>query len=114
MTINVGSTDWAPDSCTLPTIAQPIRVAEFDQLFRSSARAVHRPGPVRLEVLMDPATEALARELAGRESSCCSFFVFEFSSTAEGLVMSVGVPPVRTEVLDAFTDRVHAAIEARP
>ncbi|WP_067563042.1 hypothetical protein [Nocardia acidivorans] len=112
MTINTGCTGWVPDACTLPTAAQRNRIAEFDQFFTTSARAFRRPGPVRLEVVVDPAAEALARELAGRESNCCSFFTFEFTSTAEGLVMAVGVPPAYVEVLDAFTARARTGIEA--
>ncbi|WP_280277372.1 ATP-binding cassette domain-containing protein, partial [Nocardia wallacei] len=42
---------------------------------------------------LDPGAETLARDLAGRESSCCSFFAFDFTVTAEGVVMGVGVPP---------------------
>ncbi len=101
-----------PSACTLPTMEQPIRVAEFDQFFTTSARTTRRPDPTRLEVVVDPDAEALARELAGRESSCCSFFTFDFASSAEGLVMGVGVPPTYIEVLDAFTARAQAAIGA--
>ncbi len=101
-----------PSACTLPTVEQPIRVAEFDQFFTTSARTTARPDPARLEVIVDPAAESVARELAGRESSCCSFFTFDFTSTTEGLAMSVGVPPAYIEVLDAFAARARAAIEA--
>ena len=24
---------WVPEACTLPTVEQPVRVAEFDELF---------------------------------------------------------------------------------
>jgi hypothetical protein len=34
---------WAPvDACTLPTADQPLRVAEWDDLFATSLRAVER------------------------------------------------------------------------
>lgn len=102
-----------PAACTLPTVEQPIRVAEFDQFFTASARTTGRPGPTRLEVVVDPGAETMARELAGRESSCCSFFTFDFTTTGEGLVMSVGVPPAYVAVLDAFAARAQAAIDAR-
>ena len=26
-------TSWVPEACTLPTVEQPVRVAEFDELF---------------------------------------------------------------------------------
>ncbi|MFE6861898.1 hypothetical protein [Nocardia sp. NPDC057668] len=112
MTITPAHNDWVPSSCTLPTVEQPIRVAKFDHLFTTAARVVRRPAPGRLEVVVDPAAETLARELAGRESSCCSFFTFEFTSTTQGLVMSVSVPPTYTEVLDAFAARTESAIAA--
>jgi Co/Zn/Cd efflux system component len=33
---------WVPDACTLPTVQQPLRVTEFDDLFRESTTAVDR------------------------------------------------------------------------
>ncbi len=29
---------WVPDACTLPTVDQPLRVAEFDDLFARAAK----------------------------------------------------------------------------
>ncbi|MDV8128542.1 hypothetical protein R4P71_28700 [Rhodococcus sp. IEGM 1304] len=113
MTISPAQGDWVPSACTLPSVERPIRVAEFDQFFTTSARTTARPDPARLEVIVDPAAETVARELAGRESSCCSFFTFDFARTTEGLVMSVRVPPAYVEVLDAFAARAQSAIEAR-
>ncbi|MTE14600.1 hypothetical protein [Nocardia aurantiaca] len=113
MTISPAQGDWVPSACTLLTVDQPIRVAEFDQFFTTSSRATRRPGPVRLEVIVDPDAEAVARELAERESSCCSFFSFDFSAGAEGLVIGVGVPTAYTEVLDAFAARAESAIEGQ-
>ncbi|WP_280219941.1 hypothetical protein [Nocardia neocaledoniensis] len=112
MTISPAQDDWAPSACTLPTVEQPIRVAEFDQFFTTSVRSTRRPDPRRLEVVVDPGAEAMARELAGRESSCCSFFTFDFTAGGEGLVMSVGVPQAYVEVLDAFAARARAVIGA--
>ncbi|MEV3966065.1 hypothetical protein AB0M34_35250 [Nocardia sp. NPDC050193] len=111
MTLSAGSQGWVPDSCTLPTVEQPVRVAEFDRLFAESVRATRRPGPDRLELLMDPAAEPVARDLAARESSCCSFFTFDFAPTGAELVMGIGVPAAGTEVLDAFAARVATARE---
>ena len=34
--------DWTPATCTLPTAEQPLRVAEFDDLFRECVIAVDR------------------------------------------------------------------------
>ncbi|WP_063131137.1 hypothetical protein [Nocardia fusca] len=110
MTISAGSAGWAPDACTLPTVEQPIRVAEFDRLFADSARSARRPGPARRELVLDPAAEPDARGLAARESRCCSFFTFDFDPTTEGLVMGVEAPAAYVEVLDAFAARAGTAI----
>ncbi|MCA2207557.1 hypothetical protein [Nocardia rosealba] len=104
--------EWVSPACTLPTAEQPIRVAEFDQLFHSSARTIRRRDRTRLDVALDPGAEAVARELAGRESRCCSFFTFDFAAEEEGLMMGVGVPANHVDVLDAFASRASAAIGA--
>lgn len=96
--------DWAPQSCTLPTSERPLRVAAFDNLFRfvqSSTRAAS----TRLDLNLPPAVEPDARELARRESECCSFFTFEFDSDTQNVVMHIGVPPVQTTVLDGIETR---------
>ena len=33
---------WVPEACTLPTVEQPLRVAEFDELFATAVRPVER------------------------------------------------------------------------
>ncbi|WP_110041560.1 hypothetical protein [Nocardia neocaledoniensis] len=104
---------WVPDACTLPTIEQPIRVLEFDRFFAESVHRANRTDPTRLELVLDVGAEAVARDLAARESSCCSFFTFDFPATDTGLLMEVGVPAAYIEVLDAFAARVDAAIRAR-
>lgn len=99
-----------PDACTLPTAEQPIRIAEFDRFFAESVHTARRPSPARLELVLDPAAEPAARDLAARESSCCSFFTFDFDTTEAGLVMGVGVPDTYLDVLDAFAARAVTAI----
>lgn len=32
--------DWVPESCTPPTTGQPLRTAEFDDLFRDAVAAL--------------------------------------------------------------------------
>ncbi|WP_280425544.1 hypothetical protein [Nocardia carnea] len=109
MTISAGGEDWVPDSCTLPTVERPIRIAEFDRLFADSAYSARRPDAARLELVLDPGAEPAARELAARESSCCSFFTFDFATTTEGFVMGVEVPGTYVEVLDAFAAQADTA-----
>jgi hypothetical protein len=99
--------DWAPDACTLPTAERPLRVAEFDDLFAFVVRAERRE-PQRLDVVLRRVVEAPARDLARRESECCSFFTFEFEPAADDVVMHIGVPPNHVEVLDALQARVAA------
>jgi hypothetical protein len=97
--------DWAPDACTLPTAERPLRIAEFDDLFAFVVRAERRE-PQRLDLALQPTVEAAARDLARRESECCSFFTFEFEPVGDGLVMHIAVPPSQIEVLDAIEARV--------
>lgn len=96
---------WIPDGCTLPTVEQPLRVAEFDAVFDSALRSVERQTSTRLRLVLDPAVEAALRELTARESQCCSFFTFTYSTDAAGLVLDVEVPPAQTAVLDALAAR---------
>ena len=71
-----------------------MRVAEFDQFFTSVLRS-RRPEPTRLDLVLSPEAEAVGRDLARRESECCSFFAFEFERDGDDVVMHVGVPPTQ-------------------
>jgi hypothetical protein len=100
--------DWAPDACTLPTAERPLRVAEFNDLFTFVVRA-ERQEPQRLDLVLRRIVEAPARDLARRESQCCSFFTFEFESAGDDLVMHIAVPPEHVAVLDALEARATAS-----
>ncbi|WP_280401335.1 hypothetical protein [Nocardia carnea] len=108
MTISPVPGEWVSDDCTLPTVEQPTRVAEFDRFFADAVRDIRRPASARLELVFAHDAEPVARDLAARESSCCSFFTFDFTSTAEWSVMRVSVPASYIEVLDAFAARAQA------
>lgn len=112
MTISLAPGAWVPQTCTLPTTEQPIRVAEFDRFVTEAVHGIRRPSPARLELLLSEGTELelMARDLAARESRCCSFFTFEFATTAVGSVLRVGVPDSHAAVLDTFAVRAQAAI----
>jgi hypothetical protein len=99
--------DWAPDACTLPTPERPLRVAEFDDLFSHVLR-MQRREPTRLDLAIAHEAEATARDLADRESECCSFFTFEFEPAGDNVLMHISVPPPKVEVLDAIQTRVAA------
>ncbi|MEV6071548.1 hypothetical protein AB0L82_33820 [Nocardia sp. NPDC052001] len=110
MTMNVGPGGWVPDSCTLPTAAQPMRVAEFDQFFIDAVRHIERSGRTRLDLLIDSGAEPLGRDLAARETSCCSFFTFTFEPSDSGMVMMhIDVPATHVEILDALQIRAESA-----
>jgi hypothetical protein len=101
---------WVPPSCTLPTEEQPLRVAEFDALFAEGLLGVARPEPTRVRLVLEVGIEARARDLAERESGCCSFFTFAFTDGPDARVlMDVSVPAGRVAVLDALLSR---AVEA--
>lgn len=106
---------WAPAACTLPTVEQPLRVTEFDDLFATSLRAVERPDRTTLRLSIALAAQAKAEDLAARETACCSFFEFEFArGEGDTVSMRVTVPPAYATVLDAFTARVAALSTQRP
>lgn len=98
--------DWVAGSCTLPTVEQPLRLAEFDDVFRSALRRSTRTSRTRLDLAISPNGEATSRDLAAREASCCSFFRFTFEHVPDGLTMGIGVPDSHVEVLDALQARI--------
>jgi hypothetical protein len=102
-------TDWVPPSCTLPTAERPLRTAEFDDLFRTGLLALDRLAPTRLQLRLDVGCEARARDLGARETSCCSFFVFDYTSVDGWLLLDVTVPATQVDVLDALSVRAAAA-----
>ncbi|HWH99736.1 MAG TPA: hypothetical protein VNT27_05350 [Propionibacteriaceae bacterium] len=96
------------EGCTLPTIERPLRLAEFDDLFSTALTAQTRLSAGVLRWSLDPRAEALARDLAARESQCCSFFTFTFTSDGDTVQMDVRVPAVQSAVLDALAARAAA------
>jgi hypothetical protein len=111
---------WTPvDACTLPTVEQPVRVAEFDALFATSLRAVDSAGtpPTRTRLVLagDEGLAARVQQLADAESACCSFFSFAVTPVGgdpDGTVVAldVEVPPARADVLAALVARAHRAL----
>ncbi|MEV5967589.1 hypothetical protein AB0L70_37815 [Kribbella sp. NPDC051952] len=101
--------DWVPEACTLPTADQPLRLAEFDDLFTTALRAITRTSPTTLELVLDAVAEETAADLTTRETACCSFFTFTYTPTADGqLHLETTVPPAHTAVLDALAARATA------
>jgi hypothetical protein len=102
--------DWAPDACTLPTAERPLRIAEFDEFFAAVLQST-RPQPTRLDLVVPPAAETTGRDLADRESECCSFFTFEFEPAGDDVVMHINVPPSHVDVLDALEARAAGRVK---
>jgi hypothetical protein len=102
---------WVPESCTLPTAEQPLRVAEFDDLFATALRPAQRVGRTGLLVHLPAGDDAasVVRALAARETACCSFFTFEVRSLPEETELEVRVPESRVAVLEALARRAEAA-----
>ncbi|MER5209570.1 hypothetical protein ABT063_03010 [Streptomyces sp. NPDC002838] len=99
-----------PDACTLPTAEQPLRVAEFDALFADALLGVDRPQPGHVRLVLNEAAEERARELAQRETNCCSFLTFAFHSDGQGrLLMDISAPARHTAVVEALAVRAEAA-----
>ncbi|WFE53094.1 hypothetical protein [Micromonospora sp. WMMD1155] len=100
---------WVPEACTLPSVQRPLRLAEFDDLFTTALREQQRLSPTHLRWRLDPSTEATARDLTDRESSCCSFFTFTITGDDTGtLRLDVQVPAAHVDVLDALAHRAAA------
>lgn len=102
---------WVPESCTLPTVEQPLRAAEFDALFASAVRPAERVDRTGLRLYL-PAGEqtvSVTRELVARETGCCSFFTFDLAASDVETALEVRVPHSQTAVLDAMQERAEAA-----
>ncbi|MDW5329646.1 hypothetical protein [Plantactinospora sp. KLBMP9567] len=101
---------WVPRACTLPTAEQPLRLAEFDELFASAVIRVESvdTSRVHLELRPEPTVAAGAAELMVRETGCCSFFTFSLTATGGQLALDVALPAGHADVLDALTARAAA------
>lgn len=105
---------WVPlESCTLPAVAQPLRVAEFDRLFAEALTGVQRPrsNHLRLVLAGTPGLPRRVQDLAGRETGCCSFFQFTVTTLTDdpaAALVDIRVPANRADVLTALADRAEA------
>jgi hypothetical protein len=98
-------------ACTMPTSQRPLRLAEFDALFASAAYSVHRDrNTVRVHLVGSHGLREQVRDLAERETACCSFFTFTLEGRANDLVMDISVPAGRRAILDALADRAEELI----
>jgi transcriptional antiterminator Rof (Rho-off) len=103
-------TTWVPQSCTLPTAEQPLRVAAFDALFAERLAGASRPDRLRLELVLrgGEGVEGTVRDLVARESGCCSFLTFTVHPGPQEIRLDVAVDDAHEAVLDALEERVTA------
>jgi hypothetical protein len=109
--VAIDDSDWAPMACTLPTAERPVRLAEFDILFNAVQRFA-RPRPTQLDLMIRRDAESKGRDLAERESYCCSFFAFQFQQVDAGVVIRISVPVAHVGVLDALEARLASVVGA--
>ena len=86
---------------------QPLRLAEFDELFRTAICAVTRVDGSRARFVLRPesAIAGRAAELAVRESGCCSFFEFSLTVAGGSVSLDVRVPSEQAAGTTADDDR---------
>src|SRR5215210_5029423 len=99
-------TTMTTSACTLPTVERPLRLAEFDELFRGSVTAV-KPGAITARLTLAGSSGLLDRvqDLTARESACCSFFTFTITGDDRGVVLEINVPRERATILHALAAR---------
>ena len=109
----IASDDWVPEACTLPTIEQPLRRAEFDDLFAQDVVSLIRESPqrIRLELRPDPDAAARAANLAVKETGCCSFFTFGLTITDGTVSLMVSAASAHEPVLTALAARAVSRLE---
>jgi hypothetical protein len=99
--------NWAPAACTLPTAEQPLRLAEFDQLFTDHLRSADRVDPHTLDLLLTANSRATITELTARENECCSFFTFTLTEILDDRIrLRIHVPSAYAAVLDGLAERL--------
>lgn len=105
-----------PDACTLPTVEQPLRVAEFDRLLATAVRQVETVTAQHLRLRLAGAAglESTVRDLTARESDCCSFFTFTVTPVAthdgEAVTLDIEVPARYGDVLRSLAATASAAL----
>ncbi|MFE7551155.1 hypothetical protein [Streptomyces gardneri] len=106
---------WVPQSCTLPTEERPLRVAEWDELFSERLVSRSRPQPLhlRLNLAGGEGVEERVRDLAERESGCCSFFTFTTTPDQDLIHLDISVDQAHKAVLEALAARTAATGEPR-
>lgn len=105
---------WVPPACTLPTVEQPLRRREFDDLFAGDVLAVVSESSTRTRLDLRPDRDVAARAaaLAVDETGCCSFFAFHLSIGDGKVALEIGAAAEHREVLAALTARARSRLGA--
>jgi hypothetical protein len=88
-----------------------LRAAEFDRLFTETLIRRERVSPTALRLWLSGGEDVTSwmRDLAARETECCSFFQFAVNADDAGTtVVDVAVPAAYVGVLDALAARAEA------
>lgn len=94
------------DACTMPTTDRPLRLAEFDALFAEAVRSVAYEGNlVRLHLSGPAGLRDRVRDLAERETACCSFFSFVIDGEPDDLMLEISAPPEQRNILKGLARR---------
>jgi hypothetical protein len=102
------------DACTLPTAERPLRLAAFDDLFATAVRRVDQVGATqaRLHLAGPVGLADRVRDLAARETACCSFFTFTTTEQpaidGEAVVLDIKVPSTQADLLASLAQRASA------
>jgi len=93
-----------PAGCTLSPAQQPVRAAEWSDLFGAAVLNIRRVSSAAalLELWPDPLVAAQVADLAAREARCCSFFTFNQTVSGGKLTLEIGVPSEQVATLDAL------------
>lgn len=105
--LTIEDDNWVPAACTLPTVEQPLRRQEFDDLFATDVLDVTEESAIRTRFSLRPDAQAASRAaaLAVKETGCCSFFDFDLAIAGGKVTLSIGTAPAHQEVLAALTTR---------
>lgn len=112
---------WVPaDACRLPSAEQPLRLAEFEDLFATAVTGLDRLDSTRLRLDLSPRPghRVPGHRPVGAETDCCGFFTFALTAAEDALSLEVSVPQGRAGVLDgcarASTGRADRGPHRRP
>ena len=115
MSHKVMADDWSSEACTLPTVDQPLRRAEFDDLFRQHVVTAVRTTTQALRLELRDGQEVAARAalLAVKETGCCSFFTFDLHISEGKAAMVISTDPAHGDIITALAERATSKVDGQ-